>query len=407
MIIKKIDLDSLGLLDIEQSPTPIVGHFSNYFSNFNLERVLVVTDENIITDLRVINQLRALNKLTDDIVVIQVKPDNKYNEKQKKLIIRTLYIKSLFNFIYFIWLFLLSIIHKSYLNLRTKAKQGIYNDHSYILMNKISTSDYTCVICNNLISASSIDYHDSVDYIYDIHELEVFRNRNKASLQRAFYVYLKEMEEIKRNKNIITISKFNANILSQLYFLNKERISCIYNQNFNNQVVSQKKIENDEYLLIYIGSVSVDRGLADIVSLSHKYDILVIACNYKEDAIEFLVNNCVTERLTIFKGMDYQDFLQQELTKYSFPFFLILINPTHPSYRYALPNKFFQAQALDCPIIAYDDTYLAKVITKYKCGLIFPRNREFQLDAVDKLQYESMKISMIREINKAIENEEL
>ena len=409
MLIEKINLDEIAHLTTERPAAPIVEDFFNYFSIFNLERVLIVTDEDIKTDIRVLNQLRALQRTTRNITVLKVKPDNNYTESQKKNILAALNFKTLKNILYFPWFFILVIIHHPSLTFRTKAKQGIYNDHSYFVTKKIDTSGYTCVICNNLISASGIDFNSEVDYIYDIHELEVFRNRNKASIQRAFYIYLKEGEELHERKNILTISRYIANTLSTMYNFRKSKIEVIYNKNFvNTSFLSNCNHSKNKHLLIYIGNVSIDRGLEDIVRLSYKYDILVIACNYNEEAILYLEKNSNLHRLTIFKGMDYESILLESIGQYQYPFFLILINPKHPSYRYALPNKFFQAQAAECPIIVYDNTYLESIVKKYGCGLIFSDMTQIDfLNSISNTEYITMKKSMKVKIAEAIENKKL
>lgn len=404
MLIEEINFDSIIHLTKGEHTAPIIKDFSEYFSDFNLERVLLVTDEKIETDVRVLNQLVALREKTEDITILRVIPNNHYTSIQKNNILKGLYLESLKKILYFPWFFILVMMHHPRLNFRTKAKQGIYNDHSYFLSEKIDTSGYTCVICNNLISASIVDSHDQVEYIYDIHELEVFRNRNKASIQRSFYIYLKEMKELKRKKNIITISKYIAKTLSEMYGYKTDKIHCIYNRNFNSPLALPSEITYEKkYLLIYIGSVSLDRGLEDIVRLSFEYDILVIACNYKEEAINYLEENSNLNRLKIFKGMDYQVILSESIQQYQYPLFLILINPNHPSYRYALPNKFFQSQAVRCPIIAYEKTYLADIILEFKCGLIFSDKTDVNfLNNISEEIYVSMKKSMEIDIEKAI-----
>lgn len=408
MIIKKIDLDSIKLLDVQQSPTPIVGYFSDYFSKFNLERVLVITDEDIESDLRVVNQIKALKCFTDDITLIQVTPSNNYDKIQRRCILNQIYICSIKKCFYFPWFIFVVLRHNASLVWRTKAKMGLLNDHSYLLGSKISTKYYTSVILNNLISASNVDYCDDVDYIYDIHELEVFRNRNKSSIQRSFYIYLNEMKYVKKIKNKITVSSFNAQHLEQMYGLKNNSFKCIYNQNFDKRNFIKQNHKEKSYLLIYIGSVALDRGIEDIVELSYKYDVLIIACNFKHEAIEFLEKNCLPERLTVFKGLDYQDILLESISQYQYPFFLILINPTHPSYRYALPNKFFQAQAIGCPIIAYDKTYLSDIIKRYNCGVIYSKCKyqDFTID-MSAIKYAVMRNAMKLAIERAIIDEEL
>ena len=409
MIIEKINLHEIAHLTTEVLEAPIVEDFFNYFSSFDLERVLIVTDEDVKTDIRVLNQLRALQRATKNITILKVKPDNNYTESQKKNILAALHFKTLKNILYFPWFLILVIIHHPSLTFRTKAKQGVYNDHSYFLTKKIDTSGYTCVICNNLISVSSIDSHSEVDYVYDIHELEVFRNRNKASIQRAFYIYFKELEELRERKNILTISRYIADTLSTMYNFRNSKIEVIYNKNFvSTTFLSDSNHSKNKHLLIYVGNVSMDRGLEDIVRLSYKYDILVLACNYNEEAILYLEKNSNMHRLNIFKGMDYQSILLESIGQYQYPFFLILINPTHPSYRYALPNKFFQAQAVGCPIIVYDKTHLGSIVKKYGCGLIFSSVTHIDfLDSINNIEYAIMKKSMKLKVAEAIENKNL
>ena len=406
MLIEEINLDDISHIYEETETAAIVEDFFSYLIDFNLERVLIVTDEDVKTDIRVLNQLKALKKLTNNITILRVKPDNIYTESQKKKILKKLYWKALRNIIYFPWFIILVIIHHSSLAFRRKAKQGICNDHNYLLSKKIDTSGYTAVICNNLVSASIVNSYDHVDYIYDIHELEVFRNRNKSSIQRSFYIYLKEMEELKGRKNIITISKYLADTLSNMYHCKPDYIHCIYNQNFKNvKIIHNKKTNINKCLLIYIGNVSLDRGLEDIAKLSFEYDILVIACNYRKEAIVYLEENSDPNRLKIFKGMNYQSFLLEYIVHYQHPFFLILINPTHPSYRYALPNKFFQAQSLGCPIIVYEKTYLADIIENFGCGLVFTNKTGTNfLNDVTDIDYRNMKQSMEINVAQAIEN---
>ena len=144
MLIEKINLHEIAHLTTERPEAPIVEDFFNYFSNFNLERVLIVTDEDVGTDIRVLNQLAALQRTTKNITILKVKPDNNYTDSQKKDMLKALHLKTLKNIIYLPWFFILVVIHHPFLAFRNKAKQGIYNDHSYSLTQKIDTSSYTC-----------------------------------------------------------------------------------------------------------------------------------------------------------------------------------------------------------------------------------------------------------------------
>ncbi len=400
---KVIDISSIAnrIVTAQTSPTPIVGQFFKYFSKFDATKVLVVTDENIETDLRVMNQIFALHQLSQNITVLQVKPNESYNDKEQTTIKSKLYATSL-RFGYLLPRFLL-LVNKYFkqLPLRRKAKQGIYNDHSYLVSQNIDTKGYTLVICNNLISANAVNVHKGVEYIYDIHEFELFRNRKTQSVERSFYIYLREKQIFNRGMNLITISQRNVKVLSNIYHIPEEKITCIYNQNFIDTCITPNKTADKTDLLIYIGNVNMDRGLKDITLLTNEYDVLIIACTYNEEALAYLSANSNKRNLILFKGINYQEFLFDIVKKYKRSYSLMLINPINPSYRNALPNKFFQAQALGLPIVVYEDTYLAKIVKGYQCGIIYT-NPNNKIKNIPDKEYSKMRKAMINNLKAAI-----
>lgn len=391
----------------ETKNTHIVNDFENYFANFNTSKVLILTDEELESDLRVQNQILAFKRLTDDITLIRVNSTNFYSETQKKILKRKIYI----NFLKNIFLFpkFMYIVKKMIptLSLRQKARQGIFNDNSYLLFDKIETKGYSLVLCNNLMCAMAIKLSKEIDYIYDSHELEIFRNRKKQSIERSFYVYLQERQIFQKIKNIITISKCNAETLSKIHHININDIQLVYNQNFEKNIISLNKYYQNIPLFVYIGRVEKNRGLDDIITLTRNHKVLIIACNYEKEDLDYIIHNSKKENLILFMGMNYQEFLLSQLILYSQVYFLILITKSSLSYKNALPNKFFQAHALGLPVIVYEDTYLANVIKTYKCGLVLNENMLDKLPMLTMNQYQSMRVAMIEDISIAISNQKL
>ena len=393
--------------DIFSQQPLIVQNFRQYFSQFNTQKVLVITDEDILSDLRVQNQVTALSLLSQDITILKVEPKNHYSEQQKKQFRRKIGLRALKNFWRFPRFFTLFKGLAPEIFLRQKPKQGIYNDNCHLLANKIKTNKYTLVVCNNLISASIIDIQSDVDYVYDIHELEVFRHRKHQSVERSFYIYLQEKKAISHIKNLVTISKKNSEILADLYGLDINQIHRIYNHNFAKNHIALNPSPIKSQVLVYIGRVAKDRGLEDMISLSYSQKLIVIACNYIEEDLAYFITKSNQNNVTVFRGMDYEDFLLQQLKKYSQVYFLALISPTSLSYRNALPNKFFQAQALGLPIIAYKNTYLSKIINTYQCGFIFDEEIKDKLTKVDVDEYYDMCDAMEHDVALAIKKQQL
>ena len=121
----------------------IIRDFRQYFSQFNTQKVLVITDEDIISDLRVQNQITALSLLSHDITILKVEPKNHYSEQQKKQFKRKIALRALKNFWRFPRFFVLFKGLAPKIFLRQKPKQGIYNDNCHFLANKIKTNEYT------------------------------------------------------------------------------------------------------------------------------------------------------------------------------------------------------------------------------------------------------------------------
>lgn len=69
-------------------------------------------------------------------------------------------------------------------------------------------------------------------------------------------------------------------------------------------------------------------------------------------------------------GIDgYEDLLVRAVSG-SAPYFWCCFDTGVFSYRYSLPNKFFQAMALGIPIIAARGSYLGRLVSRYGIGAV-------------------------------------
>lgn len=394
--------------NISTNNTPIVNDFEQYFSRFNTKKVLILTDEDIESDLRVQSQILALKRLTKDITLMHIGLANSYSEKQKNVLKRKICINLFKNVFLFVSFAYVTKKMMPNLVLRTKAKQGIFNDNNNLFFKRMETKDYSLVVCNNLITARAIKLCKETDYVYDSHELEVFRNRKKQSLERSFHVYLQERKIIKKIKNIMTISRRNASLLSKIHGIDIKNFDIIYNQNFEKKHIFLDGKEEISRLFVYIGRVEKNRGLNDIIFLTKQgFKVLLIACNYEVEDLEYVIRNSNQDNLVLFKGMDYQEFLLDNIRIYSQVYFLTLIAKNSVSYQNALPNKFFQAHALGLPIIAYNDTYLSDIVEKHACGLLFDEDFLKRITTVTASDYNKMRSAMTYGISKSLACREL
>lgn len=402
VIVSDISKQALVLIDQHKRSAPIIDEFVNYFKQFDTNNVLIVTDEDIAGDLRVLNQLVALTTLSAQITIYRVEPSHIADDKIKKSILGKLQQSALKQSYLFPNFFRLIKKYSANLPWRQKAKQGICNDHDYLVSQKIDTRDYTLVVCNNLIAINAVQRVSGTQYVYDMHEFELFRNRKKPSIERSFFNYLKEREIVHSLEHIIAISEQHRRFLIEVYKIPESRVTCIYNQNFEYVGKLDNPSATEQELLVYVGNVNKNRGLEDIIQLSRSHHILVVACAYDDESLRYLQENIDPNRLTLFKGLDYHEFLYQQLALYKKAYFLILINPENLSYRYALPNKFFQAQALGLPVIVYDHTYLAQLVKEYRCGLIYSTLDKDGFSDVTTRQYQAMSLAMITSVSRAI-----
>lgn len=385
MFVKDITEQAILVTNARYGDAPIASDYLEYFSRYDATNVLILTDENIDGDLRVLHQVFALRKISKNLRVLYVQPQNSYSYTEKKWIeLQTLKtnIKNLLLLLNF-----LSIIKKHRIQLpwTAKSKQGLYHDNEFLIKVGIDVSQYSMVVLNNLISVNAINFkqEDSHKYVYDIHEFEVFRNRKTQSLQRSFLLYIREREVLSKIDKCLTISHNNIHLLCELYNIPSNKISCIYNRNFNSIDLNlhkkfTEKQKNNSILLIYIGNVNFSRGLDIISKLSHDYNILIIACTHNDDAVDFVKNTGNQDNIFLHLGMNYDDVLLKLIDQHLYCYFLIPIHDGNFSYKNALPNKFFQAQALGLPIIVLPDTYLESLVKKYQIGLILDNNMDIR-----------------------------
>lgn len=102
-------------------------------------------------------------------------------------------------------------------------------------------------------------------------------------------------------------------------------------------------------------------------------------------------------------GVPYEEIVEGTL---SADLTIALYDPNIPNNKYASPNKLFEAMASKIPIIVNEDTSMADIVRKEKCGIIIPYgNEEALIWAISRLKDDpNLKQKLGNNGRKAYEN---
>jgi glycosyltransferase involved in cell wall biosynthesis len=247
--------------------------------------------------------------------------------------------------------------------------------------------------------------------IYDSHELETDRNLKLSFVQKLTRNYV-EKKCIKYADRVITVSESIANHLSKLYSIKKPLV--IYNapnlkhlkinSSFKESIFREhiKDISNVN-IILYIGLISFNRGLENLVSsfdkflqepINKKTNHLFIIGPMSEafrssnlDLFDLCRNNNNIHILPPVPQIDIPNVLKNANIS------VIPIQNCCKSYDFCLPNKLFESVFSYLPIAASNLFELSMFIKKYKCGEIFdPADPEDIAKKITKILLSDKKI---------------
>lgn len=227
-----------------------------------------------------------------------------------------------------------------------------------------------------------------MNVIYDSHELEM--HRVGIGRYRSVLVGMFEKLFLKRISAIITVNEEIADILSKRYNV---KVYSIYNaystedavKDYNHSIRSAINAKDDQFLVIYPGVLSYNRGMFHIVNavpLLHD-NICIVMIGYgeiKEKLREVVVKRGLEDRVYILDAVPFKILIQYIATSN------VGIMPTlnsSLSYRLGLGNKFFQYIAAGIPVGVSDQPVKKRMVEKYDIGVVF--NPEEPEDIADKL----------------------
>lgn len=388
---------------------------------FGEKKVLILIDQDYEKDRRVLFFKNLYSSLGFKVDLLDVR------EKIKKQYIFNFF-RILITLFYFIFNFfeIFSVIHKilkihekefgesfirkkfSFLKISIKETLGMYLD-GVNAKNNFSYSDYEIVHANDLqclIFAQGLSLRGKVKLIYDSHELNIFRNRQKKSKLRFFLNASAECLSTKNVDLVLTVSPPIVDFLRHAYDFKK--IEMLENRFYSNEkgVVSNNcKEANNKIAIIYIGVINHGRGLEKLSQIfrkiSDEIDVFIFSFGDKEKARnltdDFFLKKKKNLKIKFPETSDIKLEIDSIKKKYNLIFAWCYIEPVCLSYKMALPNKFFQYMDNSFPVIVADNTYLGDLVRCEKVGIVLPDAWKEDIEAKELLSLMKKEGNAMRE----------
>lgn len=160
-----------------------------------------------------------------------------------------------------------------------------------------------------------------------------------------------------------------------------------FNKNFS------KCKQNKRLKICFIGALTPDRLLLEIINDIHKYpqyDFVFGGLGCYEENIKQVVNNL--DNVVYLGKMPYAEVLEVE-NKCDVLF--ATYNPKIPNHKYSAPNKFYEAGCLSKPVIVCKDTGIDKLVKEYNTGLCIEYTSK---DFFDKLSLLDKNRKLLKEL---------
>jgi len=213
--------------------------------------------------------------------------------------------------------------------------------------------------------------------IYDSHELEVGRNGNFSRWE----LWLRARSErflIKKADAVITVCDSIADYLQKLYGI--ERPTVIHNAPSVNPVKkgdpdvrSQLKLPKKTPIALYVGSVTINRGLENCVrALPHTEDVHLVCVGPRHKPTEELIVG-EAEELGVRSRLHLVDPVpHDQVTSFvrSADVSLVTIQDVCLSYRFCFPNKLLESLLTSLPIVVARLVELEQIVEMTGAGVV-------------------------------------
>ena len=219
--------------------------------------------------------------------------------------------------------------------------------------------------------------------IYDSHELYLDRNRIRPYSKIGCMIRTNfERFLIRRADHTITVNPSIANILSKKYSVKVPSVimnTPVYNTDISNIKMkfllrNEIGLQDDRFLLIYVGAITFNRGLENLIrALKSLPECHLVLMGYGKDVykekLRELAEKCnVHSRFSFYGPVD-----SNHVTYYvaGADLGVAAIMNVCKSYYYCSPNKIYEYMLAGIPVIASNFPEMEKLIYTYNIGDTF------------------------------------
>lgn len=221
--------------------------------------------------------------------------------------------------------------------------------------------------------------------IYDSHEFELGRNPRG----RIRYGLLKWLEGFltRRCAFVIVVNDSIGEELVRIHHLNQKPVAVRSTPEYweidekaslemREQFAEKLAVPKDAFILCYTGIFMPFRGLEQVIeAMALEKDVCAVWIGEPETALyqgqldALIEKNKIADRLIMYHMQPHE-----ELWKFiSAAAAAVVMNDSrNENYKYALPNKFFEAIQSLTPVICSDTREMARIVNQYNIGLLVP-----------------------------------
>jgi glycosyltransferase involved in cell wall biosynthesis len=234
--------------------------------------------------------------------------------------------------------------------------------------NILVANDLDVLPANYLASKikSDILVHDSHEYFTGVPELEGrFAKKVWKRIERWIFPKL---------KFVYTVNDSIAKLYRDEYGIDAKVVRNFPLTNYSRQTAKTKKelqIPADKKIILYQGSVNVDRGLLEAVEAMQYVNnaaLLIIGDGDILEEVRSKVQNLnLTNKILFLKKVPFE-----ELKSYTAlaDIGISLDKDTNLNYKFSLPNKIFDYVHSGIPVLASNLIEIEKIFSKYEIGIM-------------------------------------